>query len=486
MLLSALPLGIHAAGLENFKQKYEYSISKFSDVKENDWFIDNVRAVYEKGLMNGNSETTFNPTGDVKLSEVVAIAARLHSIYATGCEAVADVAGSARWYDKYVAYAKANGIIAADYEDYTKAATRAEFAVILASALPAEALEGMNTVDDDIIPDVKISDEYGAAVYKLYRAGILTGNNVKGTFAPESGIQRSEVAAIASRMADRTLRVRFDLISYYGTVKREYNERGLLVKETSYDEKGKLKDRWEGKYDELDRLSMEYFQSGRSNEYVYDASGNLAEIVSYKSSGSVQEKRVYTYNEKNQIVDVKLYDSSANIVNWEKYAYDARGNRSKAEAFDASGKLLFRIERTYDQKDRITAKSYYDGTGKLKDSLEVTYDDWKNTAGMLIKGDIQKTSTEVSVTFNDKYYPTHIDTVDHDLYADVHNEYYLEYDENGEVVKVGIKSHLMNQTATYEYECEPHSTSAEMLIKMLLNKLDIRPFAETDALTLGK
>lgn len=483
MLLSAIPIGIHAAGLNNFVQKvqkYEFSISKFTDVNENDWFLDNVKAVYEKGLMNGNSESTFNPTGDVKLSEVVTIATRLHSIYTTGSDAVADVAGSVSWYDKYVAYAKENAIITSEYEDYGRAATRAEFAVILASALPEEALEGMNTVDDDIIPDVVISDEYGAAVYKLYRAGILTGNNTKGTFAPQSGIQRSEVAAIASRMADKALRVRFDLISFYGTVKREYNDRGNLVKETAYDEQGKLKDRWEGKYDELDRLTMEYFQSGRSREHVYDDRGNLIELISYKSSGSLQEKRVYTYNDKNQIVDVKLYDSSVEIVNWEKYEYDARGNRCKAEAFDASGKILFKIERTYDEKDRITAKSYFDGTGKLIDSLEVTYNDSNNTAAMLIKGDIQKTSTEVNVSFNDKYYPAHIETLDHDLYADVHNEYFLEYDENGEVVKVGIKSHLMTQTATYEYECEPYTTSAEILIRMLLNKLELRPFVETD------
>ena len=47
---------------------------------------------------------------------------------------------------------------------------------------------------------MKLSDSYGAAVYKLYQAGVLTGNDEAGTFAPMTNIKRSEVAAIVNRM----------------------------------------------------------------------------------------------------------------------------------------------------------------------------------------------------------------------------------------------------------------------------------------------
>ncbi|MBQ6808515.1 MAG: S-layer homology domain-containing protein, partial [Firmicutes bacterium] len=87
-----------------------------------------------------------------------------------------------------------------EYTDMNAIATRAQFASIFAAALPAEALAAINAVEDGKIPDVKMADSYGAAVYKLYNAGILTGNDAVGTFAPMSNIKRSEVAAIVNRM----------------------------------------------------------------------------------------------------------------------------------------------------------------------------------------------------------------------------------------------------------------------------------------------
>lgn len=40
----------------------------------------------------------------------------------------------------------------------------------------------------------------------VYRAGILTGNDGFGTFTPDSNILRSEVAAIVTRMTERSAR----------------------------------------------------------------------------------------------------------------------------------------------------------------------------------------------------------------------------------------------------------------------------------------
>ena len=46
---------------------------------------------------------------------------------------------------------------------------------------------------------------------KLYNAGILTGSDAAGSFKPTSTIQRSEVATIVTRMADKSLRKTFTL-----------------------------------------------------------------------------------------------------------------------------------------------------------------------------------------------------------------------------------------------------------------------------------
>lgn len=225
MILGMLPMSVFAAdeanGLDNFVKRNRFTAHTFEDVGKDDWFFANVKSAYQLGLMVGNSETTFNPEGNVTLAETITIAARLNSIYYTGSD---KFAASEPWYQTYVDYAENNGIIDEAY-DYTEAASRADFAVILAAALPEKALVEINRVADDAIPDVSTDDTYGEAVYKLYRAGIVTGNDEEGTFAPESSIRRCEVAAIVSRMADESLRRSIELGEEY-TVTFDLNYAG--------------------------------------------------------------------------------------------------------------------------------------------------------------------------------------------------------------------------------------------------------------------
>ena len=215
-VISMLPMSVFAtdntSGLDNFEKFRNFTSSTFTDVTPDDWFYDNVKTAYQFGLMVGNSATTFNPNGNVTIVESIAVAARLHSIYHTGNE---NFVQSEPWYQTYVEYALANNIITSTYDDYSVVATRAEYAVILAAAVPDSALPEINNVTDNAIPDVNIDDTYGAAAYKLYRAGILVGSDAAGSFRPTSNIMRSEVAAIVSRMADVSLRISFNLGNEY-------------------------------------------------------------------------------------------------------------------------------------------------------------------------------------------------------------------------------------------------------------------------------
>ena len=84
-------------------------------------------------------------------------------------------------------------------------AARLEFAEILGGALPDEALAEINEISDGTISDVSSVSDAGQAVYRLYRAGILTGSD-DGKFHPSDSISRAEAAAVITRMADSTLR----------------------------------------------------------------------------------------------------------------------------------------------------------------------------------------------------------------------------------------------------------------------------------------
>lgn len=74
-----------------------------------------------------------------------------------------------------------------------------------------EALAAMNDVEDGAIPDVPMTEAYASHVYKLFRAGILAGGDVRGTFSPNSYITRQECASIVGRMAESNNRVSFTL-----------------------------------------------------------------------------------------------------------------------------------------------------------------------------------------------------------------------------------------------------------------------------------
>lgn len=222
LCLSLMSVTVLAAegSMDNFTEKNTYTEGYFTDIGGK-WFEGSVARGYSLGLINGRGDGTYDPTGNVTLAEAIKLAACLHSIYYTG---EANFAQGSPWYQVYVDYCLTKGILASGYADYKAAATRAQFATIFANALPAAALPAMNTVDDNAIPDVKISDSYGPAVYKLYRAGILTGSDNKGTFNPGSNIQRSEMAAIVTRMADADLRKEVSL-----TAKNESESSGSLT-----------------------------------------------------------------------------------------------------------------------------------------------------------------------------------------------------------------------------------------------------------------
>ncbi len=198
------PAALAAGGMDHFKKAYSYPAGKFTDVPAGSWFAESVQTAYELGLVKGDSDTAFAPNGPITIASALALACRLHSLYNTGA---ADFEQGTPWYAVYVDYAVNNGIITAgQFSNYNANATRRQFAGILAKALPEEALAAMNTVEDDAIPDVPAGSEGADNIYRLYRAGILTGNDARGVFAPDSTIDRASVAAIVSRMAVPALR----------------------------------------------------------------------------------------------------------------------------------------------------------------------------------------------------------------------------------------------------------------------------------------
>jgi hypothetical protein len=210
MVLSMVPAVAAAnAGLTNFNRKRTYIQGQFTDVLDSSWYAYSVKAAYEFALMEGNGGGQFAPDAFLKLSESLALACRLRDIYNGGD---GNFKEGSPWYQVYVDYAIGNGMIyAGTYSDYNVCATRAQFAEIMAKAFPEEALPAINNIAMGSLPDVPETASYAQAVYKLYNAGILAGNDDYGTFNPAGYIRRSEVATMMIRMASADSRERLNL-----------------------------------------------------------------------------------------------------------------------------------------------------------------------------------------------------------------------------------------------------------------------------------
>ena len=203
-------LSLYVVGLNNEPTPITPTmpVNPFSDVFGTDWFIDDVIYAHNKGLIEGTTPTTFSPSSNLKYSEAITLAARMHQLYTSGEVTLEN--DDDLWYQSYVDYAIDNGIINADY-DWNATATRAGYMQIFANALPDDAFTAINNVPDGSIPDVPMDYLGAASIYKLYRAGILQGNDSAYSCIPGANIRRSEVAAIFTRMMNLDARINFSI-----------------------------------------------------------------------------------------------------------------------------------------------------------------------------------------------------------------------------------------------------------------------------------
>lgn len=170
----------------------------FSDVKATDWYQPYVEKAVAAGLMGGTTDSTFSPGSDLDLSQVLVLAYQLHSQANGG--SLPQTGGA--WYMPYYQYCLDSGIIAPEQLDpsgLTRKATRFDLVAILDRAVPESSTAPVK--EAVTVPDLAESDPYGPAVYKWYRAGIVSGDET-GRFNGSSNISRAEVTVILCQLSN--------------------------------------------------------------------------------------------------------------------------------------------------------------------------------------------------------------------------------------------------------------------------------------------
>lgn len=216
-LLLSLP--VQAAG-GSFQRIKTYT-GQFSDLRPDSVFYDNVSALYAYGLSVGKPDGTFGVQDPLTVGQVVIFAGRLRSLWDTGDPEAAvapfRTAGASAALP-YLRYLQSKGALDKALDSRLgRPATRAEVAHVLAHTLPTGALpliyndlvtEGFAT--RRILTDVTTYTPYYQDILWLYRCGISSGCDDKGSYCPDSTITRGAAAAMITRMADPALRVRPD------------------------------------------------------------------------------------------------------------------------------------------------------------------------------------------------------------------------------------------------------------------------------------
>ena len=170
----------------------------FTDVTSGDWFYDAVAYVYDKGMMEGTTDTTFAPTMNLTRSMIAQVLYNLEERpEAPGAAGFPDVAAGA-WYADAVNWAAARGIVkgydtgAFGPED---SVTREQLAAILyryAQAKGYDTTQGGMAVRE-FSDSASISDWAQAAMSWAVNAQVLSGKG-NGVLDPQGTATRAEVA----------------------------------------------------------------------------------------------------------------------------------------------------------------------------------------------------------------------------------------------------------------------------------------------------
>ncbi len=177
----------------------------FDDVNAGKWYYDTVKTVYDEGIMEGVTETTFAPEDPMTRAQIVTIFYRLADMYRTDLKnkgLFKDTTKTA-WYADYLGWAVYAKLVDG-YPDGTfrpnKAITRQELAKLIVGFLRylvADADGGAITdgfTDEDRFPSW--SKEY---IEQLRETGLMAGDD-KGRFNPTKTATRAEVATVIVRM----------------------------------------------------------------------------------------------------------------------------------------------------------------------------------------------------------------------------------------------------------------------------------------------
>lgn len=173
-------------------------LAELKDIKESDWFKDNLALLYGMKIVEGDGKGNFLPNKEVTASEYLKMV-----VVALDNKNYKPVNG--QWDKPYIDRALELGLIKkGEIANYRKPLNRYNMARVIVRACKEEYGD-YNQYQGNVKDFSSIPNEYKEYVLKAYSKGIITGYT-DGTFKGDNTMRRSEATAVIARLIDPSQR----------------------------------------------------------------------------------------------------------------------------------------------------------------------------------------------------------------------------------------------------------------------------------------
>lgn len=177
----------------------------FKDVLTTTWYYDEVQTVYDEGIMEGKTSTTFDPTANMSRAEFVTVLCRLseNDYKGKGSTLTFYDTNKNAWYADYVAWGveaeMVKGLPGNKFAP-NQAVSRQEMAVFIERFVSYMSVDLKDNSKIDAFKDSKNVASFAKDAVELMRkSGIITGDQ-NGNFNPTNNASRAEVATVITRI----------------------------------------------------------------------------------------------------------------------------------------------------------------------------------------------------------------------------------------------------------------------------------------------
>ncbi|AKQ47332.1 hypothetical protein TH63_19475 [Rufibacter radiotolerans] len=137
-----------------------------------------------------------------------------------------------------------------------------------------------------------------------------------------------------------------------------------------------------------------------NEEYLYNASGQLDEVIRYNTEDGVHSTKKHQYNAQGQLIKAELFDGAEVDITW-TYTYDTAGNRIKETTKSGTSGNSVTVYQ-YDSNSYLTQEDKSNNTIGKEEKVNYKYNDRRQLIEKKTKDYFSGTTITQSYEYNNE------------------------------------------------------------------------------------